>query len=89
MKYYEFTDPYYALIKAENQEEAVSIYTEEVVGESEVEEIYIPVLIDSNTALGKYFKCIEETDGEKLISDLMNDFKNPNNYILLIDGELL
>lgn len=96
MKYFEFKDPYYALIRAENQDEAIPIYTEEVVGEPEEGESYLPTEILYHTALGKFTSTIVETmsdiereeDTYKL-SDLMKEFRNPNNYILLIDGDLI
>ncbi len=96
MKYFEFKYPYYALIRAENEDEAISIYTEEVVGESEENENYLPIKILHHTALGKFTSTIVETMSDEEIesdtyklSDLMKEFRNPNNYILLIDGELV
>lgn len=93
-KYFEFKEPFYALIKAECEKEAVGIYTEEIVGECDEDEMYIPVMIPYNTALGKFAKVIYETMSEEendtyKLSDLMKEFANPNNYILLIDGDLI
>lgn len=93
-KYFEIKDPFYALIRAENEKTAIEIYKEEIVGKCRENEIYTPVMISQNTALGKFAKVVHETLSEEendnyKLSNLMKEFTDPNNYILLIGGDLI
>jgi len=88
IRYFKFTDPYYALIKAKSEEEALTIYKEELLVGLEEDEAGSVIEISKITALKDYCNCVKEHIPESSFEDLIKDFKNPNNYILLIDGDL-
>lgn len=90
MKYYEIHYPYYALIKAEDENEAVSEYIKYVSGEEDEKDEITEELeeIDRDTALMKFSMAIGE-DGELPITEKKRCFNDKDYTILLIDGCLL
>lgn len=92
MKYYEFHDPYYALIRARNKKEAAAIYIETVAGDDEEnKKIYQEAQeVPEYYAAATYARAKDE-DGnlismETVIKTLENKDK-PD--LLLIDGTLI
>ena len=92
-KFYEINDPYYALIKAKDDTEAVQLYIDVVAGEDNEREEIKKVLqeIELITALGTYVQSfyhpvitIEETF-EEYAEFLLKEESN----VLLIDGSVL
>lgn len=89
MKYFEFKQPYYALLKAENEQEAKKLYNDMVADDDE--------FIQAN------YNEISEEEAWKLYSDpkIQGEFENEtkedmkaNFYskeadILLVDGNLI
>lgn len=88
MKYFEVFDPYYALINANNFEEALRVYVEYV---SEDDGTLYEELreVDRDYALVKYSRGISEDGEQQSISELLSEFKNEAAGILLIDGSLI
>ena len=88
MKYFEINDPYYALIKAENQAEAIKIYTEYVADDDgtlheEIKEV------DRDYALASFSRGGTEDGEEVPISEILEDFQSEVSAVLLIDPALL
>ncbi|PAK34028.1 hypothetical protein [Bacillus safensis] len=78
MKFYEVHDPYYALIKAKNEENAMTIYTDTVADDdgslseeiTEVTEIYAAIrhsrTVDADERILSIEKVLEDiTNGEE------------------------
>ncbi|WP_226570279.1 hypothetical protein [Bacillus stratosphericus] len=86
MKFYEVHDPYYALIKARNEESAIKIYTDNVADDgdklaiSEVTEPYAAV---------RHSRTVDE-DGKSLsVKEVLEDITNDNEMVLGRDGNLI
>lgn len=88
MKYFEVQDPYYALIKANDKELAMKIYTEYVADDegelnNEMQEI------GAYDAFLKFGEGLTDGKEEMLFSEIINNFSSNENTVLLIDGSLL
>lgn len=88
MKYFEIHDPYYALIKAKNQVEAIKIYTECVADDDgtlreEIREV------DRDYALVSFSRGRTENGKDVAISEILKDFQSEGSAVLLIDPALL
>lgn len=87
MKYFEILDPYYALLKAETQEEAIKKYVEIVADDEgnlneEIREVSRDyALIEFSRGIG---------DNKKYLSpaDLIKQFNEEGADVLLITGQL-
>jgi len=90
MKYYEFNKhEYYALIKAKTTQKAIEIYVEYVAGES-VEQIKAEGELDLLNKYDAFVKfIIAPTETGVSIKDLMRDFEEDLEEVLLFDGSLL
>jgi hypothetical protein len=88
MRYFEIHDPYYALIKAENQEEAIKIYADYVADDDgtlheEIREV------DRDYTLASFSRGGTEDGKEVPISEILKDFQSDGSAVLLIDLALL
>ena len=88
MKFYEVSEPYYALLKAENIEEAIKEYTDTVGSDDgtlkdEIKEVHI------YDAVLKYGRGKSEDGREISVNELFNDLISPEPMTLLIDGSLI
>lgn len=91
MKYYEINYPYYALLKAENQEETIKEYTNVVADndidnplENEIKEV------SHEYALVKFAKeALNKIPFKHPIPFILSDFRDENMKILLMDGSLV
>lgn len=83
MKYFEFKEPYYALIRADNEEKAIELYNFEIADLYE-DELCLIKEIEEDIAFAKFLKAYTETDS---ISEMTLSFHN--NDLLLVDGCLL
>jgi len=81
MKYFEFVEPYYALIKAESKETAIDMYNEFVCDLDESLEIRE---VSEKEA---WCKLNEAEKGFRSLEELKDDFSK--NDLLLIDGSLI
>jgi len=91
IKFFEFIEPYYALIKAKDYKEAVKTYIEEVAGEED--EFYELLeeckLVPELYATVKFCQAKGE-DGELLdFKEFLKIIESDKTEVLLIDGSLL
>ncbi|WP_261376203.1 hypothetical protein [Brevibacillus brevis] len=88
MKFYELHDPYYALIKAPDKNEAIKVYTEHVADDDgtlheEIREV------DRDYALVSFSKGSTEDNEKVPIKEILDDFTKDGSAVLLISRELL
>lgn len=86
MKYFKFTEPYFALVKAKHIGEATGIYSEDV---TDIEDDYSAREVCEYTALGAYFNAISKQEPTSTISSVLKDFHDPDNRLLLVSGDLI
>jgi hypothetical protein len=87
MLFFEIHEPYYALIKAEDKETAKLEY-EAAVAFLEDEDGAIEE-VDKDYALATFSQSKDE-EGELLdVSEILQEFKDENRSVLLIDGTLI
>lgn len=87
MKFYEVHYPYYALLKANDKEEDIQLYTECVADDdgSLHEEIKG---VKRDYALVKFSRGKTEDRKEVPVLEVLNDFQSNESMVLLIDGAL-
>jgi len=86
MNYYEFINPYYALVKAENKDEATNLYIEQVAGE---EDDFLELLKECNQVTEKYAKEKFEENTDESEEEIQRYFVGSESIVLLIDISLL
>ncbi|WP_431811407.1 hypothetical protein [Lysinibacillus sp. FW12] len=86
MKFFDFYNPYIALIKAENEEQAKEKYVEWVAedkGDLEFDEI------DRDYAIVKFSQAKSE-DGELVpVNEILEQLQSDQPELLVIDGSLI
>lgn len=88
MKFYEVHDPYYALIKAKNEENAMTIYTDVVADDdgalseeiTEVTEAYATII---------YSRVNGEDNNVIPVKEVLEHLTNEEEMLLVIDGSLI
>ncbi len=88
MKFYEVNEPYYALIKAKNDENAMTIYTDVVADDdgglseeiTEVTEAYATII---------YSRVNGEDNNVIPVKEVLEHLTNEEEMVLIIDGSLL
>ncbi|WP_081038944.1 hypothetical protein [Bacillus altitudinis] len=88
MKFYEVHDPYYALIKAKNEENAMTIYTDVVADDAGglIEEI---TEVTETYAAIRYSR-VNGYDNKMIpVEEVLEDLKNEIQMVLIIDGSLV
>ena len=88
MKYYEFIEPYYALIKATDRNEAIEIYEKDV---ADLEgERFTCSEVNPSFALLKISREITENTSDKLnVDKILHDFSQIDSpELLVIDSSL-
>ena len=93
MKYFEFKEPYYALIQAGSDGEAIETYDYQVarVEDKEVEQEVIESMneITEKDAWKNYMAGVAES-GEKIpVEELKEIFGKQYNTVLLVDSSLI
>lgn len=85
MKYFEIVDPYYALLKAEDKEQAKLEYNASVAGLEDINDIHE---VPEDYALVRFSQTLDEN--KKLIAPktILEEFKSPDRCVLLWDGSL-
>lgn len=88
MKFFEVHYPYYALLKANDKEEAMQLYTECVADDDgtlheEIEEV------ERDYALVKFSRGRSEDKKEIPIIEVLSNFQSNEPMVLLIDGALM
>lgn len=93
MKYYEFNEPYYALIQAENQEVAIQHYAASIGEESvtDLEEVTLDTLkeLSEEEAWEVFIKGVSEDGTEISLEEKKEYFRASGTEFLLIDGAVL
>ncbi|WP_156060340.1 hypothetical protein [Bacillus altitudinis] len=88
MKFYEVNEPYYALLKAKNDENAMTIYTDVVADDdgglseeiTEVTEAYATII---------YSRVNGEDNNVIPVKEVLDHLTNEEEMVLVIDGSLL
>lgn len=88
VKFFEIHDPYYALIKAPDQDAAIKVYVERVAEDDgtlheEIREV------DRDYALVSFSKGATEDNETVPIKEILEGFKKEGSAVLLISRELL
>lgn len=88
MKFYEVNEPYYALIKAKNDENAMTIYTDVVADDDGalIEEI---TEVTETYAAIRYSRVNGEDNKMIPVEEVLEDLKNEIQMVLIIDGSLV
>lgn len=91
MNYFEFVEPYYALIKAKNGEEAVKKYIEVVAGdENDVETLLEECkIVPEYYAAAKFSRSQDEKGNLLEFEEVLEVLKSNVSEILMIDGSLI
>lgn len=85
LKYYEAHDPYYALIKATDTDEALEVYNKVVADGEDIEFTEV----STNYALAKFSRVPGEDTNSVPLKDILEDFESEDSTILIIDGSLI
>lgn len=85
MRYFEFLEPYYALMQVENEDVANEMYIKYVTDSIEQR----PIEIERDRALLLFSKGAIESGEQLSVDELIQDFRNVANHLLLIDGALI
>ncbi|EDW22452.1 hypothetical protein [Bacillus pumilus] len=88
MKFYEVHDPYYALIKAKNEENAMTIYTDVVADDDGglTEEI---TEVTGTYATIRYSRVNGEDNKTIPVEEVLEHLTSEEEMVLIIDGSLL
>ncbi|MGM0971067.1 MAG: hypothetical protein ACQEWR_21160 [Bacillota bacterium] len=88
MKFYEVHEPYYALIKAKNEENAMTIYTDVVADDDGglSEEI---TEVTKTYAAVSYSRVNGEDNKVIPVKEVLDHLTNEEEMVLIIDGSLL
>lgn len=91
MNYYEITNPYYALIKAQNENEATKLYIEFVAGDdSEFDDLLKEVeLVPEYYASARYARTVGEDKESIPLNEILEDLRNDDSQVLIIDSALI
>ncbi|ANB66164.1 putative yosH (plasmid) [Anoxybacillus sp. B7M1] len=87
MKFYEVHEPYYALVKARDKDEAIKLYTELVADDGSLHEETKEVSRDY--ALIRFGRALGEDKELMPVEKVIDEFNDEQNNILLIDGSLI
>lgn len=88
MKYFEVNEPYYALLKAETQDECIKEYVEHVADDdgtlsSEIKEV------DRDYALINFSQALSEEGDFIPVNEVLELFNNEKVNVLIVDGTLV
>ncbi|KIL33437.1 hypothetical protein [Bacillus subtilis] len=88
--YFEVSEPYYALIKADSGEEAEKLYNEFVADTDDYEDFQEELKEVTETYAALRFSRERYEDGTLMeISCVMEEFKKNESDVLIYDGSLL
>ena len=86
MKYFEINEPYYGLLKAENQDDALVQYNAVIADLEEIDEV---IEVQRDYALARYSQATGE-DGKLIpLKEILESFNDSDICTLVIDGSLL
>ncbi|MCY8517918.1 hypothetical protein [Bacillus atrophaeus] len=88
--FFEITEPYYALIKADSGEEAEKIYNENVSDTDDYEDFQEEIReVNELYALLRFSRVLDEDGTLMEISEVMREFSKDESEIIIWDGSLL
>lgn len=88
-KFYEVHDPYYALIKAKNEENAMTIYTDTVADDEEGELTENIKEVTGLYAAAKYSRILGEDNKIIPLEEVLEDLTSEGEMMLAVDGSLI
>lgn len=86
MRFFEIHEPYYALLKAEDEEQAKKEYESAVAFIDEPNEIKE---VEKDYALVKFSQTKDEDGNLLSLDEILDEFRGKERSVLLIDGALL
>lgn len=86
MKYYVANNPYYALIKAEDKEEAAELYQNNVADYDEECDLSE---VSSEFAIATYARSTDESGQLLDFHELLTDIQDDEAKLLLVDASLI
>lgn len=86
-KFYEFKQPYYSLIKAISEDEALYLYNRHVSSEDGEEETYEEVPYDYAVAV--YSRAISEDGNMIPLEEALKDLRSETGLVMLVDFSLI
>lgn len=91
MNYFEFVYPYYALIKAQTEEEAAQEYINVIAGEQSDFEMLVEEakVVPEYYAAARYSRTLSEDKKLIDLDEILDDLKRDEKQVLIIDGSLL
>lgn len=91
MNIYEIHDPYYGMMIATDEEEAVNKYIEVVAGydDDKAELLEEVAMVDRDHAMLLYSRARGEDGNQIPIPELLEPLKSGNAEVLLVDGQLI
>ncbi|MCX2809575.1 hypothetical protein OQ477_06160 [Bacillus sp. ChL18] len=89
MKFFEVSDPYYALIKANTKEDAMKLYTEEVADDDEENLSKEMYEVSLDHAVKAYIHRTGFEQGFFFKDEITNNLKGREEGIVVMDGHLL
>lgn len=91
MNYFEFLEPYYALIKADCGEEAVKKYIEIIAGdESDFESLLEESkLVPEYYAAARFSRSTDENGNMLDLEEVIEILKSSDTELLVMDGSLI
>lgn len=90
MKFYEIIEPYWALIKAPNEDEAIEEYVR-VVADDDVNQPLSEEIkeVDRDYAVARFSRVLTEDGGEVPLDELLASIRSEETSVLAMDGSLL
>lgn len=89
MNFFTVSEPYYALIKADNLEDAIQEYVHAVADNEDKEVEKNIKQISKDEALIRYTRCITKTGDHEETQRILNVVNSPETMTLIIDANLL
>ena len=87
MKFYEFSNPYFALIKAEDEYDAIVEYNESV-GDINDEKLENVKEVSRDYSMALFSRVLSEDGNVIPIAEIVSDFQKEERMTLVVDGTL-
>lgn len=89
MRYFEIEQPYYGLMKANNEEEAIKIYTETIADDDPDSPLIDEIKeVERDYALVVHARAVSEEGKYETIKTLLENFNDDKAAILAMDSLL-
>lgn len=89
MKFYEINEPYYALLKANSEKEAIRKYVHNVADLEEEEVDFEIKEVSRDYALARFSRAPGEDKKLLPIGQIVSDFNVQEIEVMIIDGSLI